>query len=111
MDGIPLVEKTFQRPPHQRHFQQLKNKARRSECSTDKVKLIPPTDHLSMTSSRRRSGLIAISNLNICLGTTGYRENIEQLTQSSEHEALIVLAITLPASPQKPCLGFVEEPL
>jgi hypothetical protein len=47
-------------------------------CLTDKVKPIPPTDRLSMAGSRRRSGLIAIIRVIICLEMTGYREHIEK---------------------------------
>jgi len=36
-------------------------------CMTDKVKLILPTICFSTNGSRRRSGLIAINNFDICL--------------------------------------------
>jgi hypothetical protein len=47
-------------------------------CTTNKVKLILPATGLSTSGSRRRSGLIAINGINICLEMTGYRENIEK---------------------------------
>lgn len=47
-------------------------------CLTDKVKLIPPTGRLSTTSSRIRSGLIAIIEAYYLPKVTGYREHIEK---------------------------------
>lgn len=60
-------------------------------CLTDKVKLILPTNHLSMIGSGIRSGLIAIMDV-ICLTRvemTGYREHIENETQSPGQSVLV----------------------
>jgi hypothetical protein len=56
----------------------LKKPPGNTACTTDKVTLIPPTEHLSTNGSRIRSGLIAIKIVDLCLKMTEYRANIEE---------------------------------
>ena len=55
-------------------------------CLTNKVKLILSTCHLSTTGSGKRSGLIAITRVVICLMLTGYREHIEGIELSYQNK-------------------------